>query len=161
MRSFLQQCKRIEEIASKVYKQFADEKSYAKEVRQVFQKLSDDERMHARQIDLVLQANENDIDVTPMIAGEKLDEAVKLAESFAREVEDKILNEEKALQITVQIEQQFVKFHVQNAMFFRNLKLAELFNELGREDEVHLNTLRDCLKWWHSERKPILKEIEL
>jgi rubrerythrin len=157
MRSFLQECKKIEEIASKIYQQFAGDKSYAREVRKVFQKLSDDEKIHARQIDLVLQANENEIDVTPMISSSRLDEAVKLAESFAREVEGEILNEEKALQLTVQIEQQFVKFHVQNAMFFRNLKLAELFSKLGKEEEAHLNTLRDCLKWWHSERKPILK----
>jgi len=32
---------------------------YAREVRKVFQKLSDNEKIHARQIDLGLQANEN------------------------------------------------------------------------------------------------------
>ena len=153
MRSFLSDCKRIEEIAGKLYQQLADDSSYADEVRKVFQKLSDDERAHARHIDLVLQGDEKDIDAAQMIPWEKLDDAVKLAESLSRKPEGGNLNEENALRLAVQMEQQFVGVHVHNALSFRNPKLAALFDKLGKEDEAHLNTLRECLKWWQAVRK--------
>ena len=153
MRSFLIDCIRIETLASKTYQLLANNKAYAKEVCKVFQKLSDDELAHARLIDLVLQANEKDIEATPMISGEKISHGVNLAESVLQKVERKRLNEEDALRLAVSLEQQFLKVHVNNAVHFHNLKLAELFNKLGSEDEAHLNTLKECLKWWHAERK--------
>jgi rubrerythrin len=140
-------------LAGKIYKLLGDDEAYANEVRKVFQKLSDDERAHARHIDLVLQGNEEEVDASQMIAGEKISQAVTLAESFFQKVEREKLGEENALRLAVDMEQQFIKVHVQNAMHFHNLKLAELFNQLGREDEAHLNTLRECLQWWHAERK--------
>ena len=153
MRSFLIDCIRIETLASKTYQLLANNKAYAKEVCKVFQKLSDDELAHARLIDLVLQANEKDIEATPMISGEKISHGVNLAESVLQKVERKRLNEEEALRLAVSLEQQFLKVHVNNAVHFHNHKLAELFNKLGSEDEAHLNTLKECLKWWHAERK--------
>lgn len=153
MRSFLIDCIRIETLASKTYQLLANNKAYAKEVCKVFQKLSDDELAHARLIDLVLQANEKDIEATPMISGEKISHGVNLAESVLQKVERERLSEEDALRIAVSLEQQFLKVHVNNAVHFHNLKLAELFNKLGSEDEAHLNTLKECLKWWHAERK--------
>ncbi len=153
MRSFLIDCIRIETLASKTYQLLANNKAYAKEVCKVFQKLSDDELTHARHIDLVLQANEKDIEATPMISGEKISHGVNLAESVLQKVERKRLNEEEALRLAVSLEQQFLKVHVNNAVHFHNLKLTELFNKLGSEDEAHLNTLKECLKWWHAERK--------
>jgi len=153
MRSFLIDCIRIETLASKTYQLLANNKAYAKEVCKVFQKLSDDEVAHARLIDLVLQANEKDIEATPMISGEKISHGVNLAESVLQKVERERLSEEDALRLAVSLEQQFMKVHVNNAVHFHNLKLAELFNKLGSEDEAHLNTLKECLKWWHAERK--------
>jgi rubrerythrin len=153
MRSFLIDCIRIETLASKTYQLLANNKAYAKEVCKVFQKLSDDERAHARHIDLVLQANEKDVEATPMISGEKTSHGVNLAASMLQKVERESLNEEEALRLAVSLEQHFLKVHVNNAVHFHNHKLAELFNKLGSEDEAHLNTLKECLKWWHAVRK--------
>ena len=153
MRSFLIDCIRVETLASKTYQLLANNKAYAKEVCKVFQKLSDDELAHARLIDLVLQANEKDIEATPMISGEKISHGVNFAESVLQKVERERPSEEDALRLAVSLEQQFMKVHVNNAVHFHNLKLAELFNKLGSEDEAHLNTLKECLKWWHAERK--------
>jgi rubrerythrin len=86
MRSFLIDCKRVEEVASKIYQQLSDDESYAFEVRKVFQKLSDDERAHVRHIDLVLQVNEKEIVATQMIPEEKLKEALTNAELLLRKV---------------------------------------------------------------------------
>jgi rubrerythrin len=157
MRSFLADCKRIEEIAGKIYQKLAADESYANEVRTVFQKLSDDEKAHARHIDLVLQANEKELSVTPLIPDEKLDAVLTTAEYLLRKVDREELNEETSLRLAVHLEQEFTRVHINNALFFNNQKLTELFDKLGREDEEHLNTLKDCLKWWHAERKQLLR----
>jgi rubrerythrin len=158
MRSFLGDCKRIEEIAGKIYQKLAADESYANEVRTVFQKLSDDEKAHVRHIDLVLQANEKELDVTPLISDEKLDAVLTAAEYLLRKVEREKLNEETSLRLAVHLEQEFARVHINNALFFNNQKLTELFDKLGKEDEEHLNTLKDCLTWWHAERKPLLNK---
>jgi rubrerythrin len=158
MRSFLSDCKRVEEIAGEIYQQLADDETYANEVRVVFQKLSDDEKAHARNIDLVLQANEKEIVATQMIPEEKLGEALTNAELLLRKVEREELDEETSLRLAVHLEQEFAKVHINNALFFRNPKLVELFDKLGKEDEEHLETLKDCLKWWNAERKHVLNK---
>lgn len=75
-----------------------------------------------------------------------------------RKVEREALSEEKSLRLAVHMEQAFVKVHINNALYFRNQKLAELFDQLGREDEEHLNTLKECLAWWQAEQKKIVSE---
>jgi rubrerythrin len=158
MRSFLGDCKRIEELAGKIYQKLADDETYADEIRTVFQKLSDDEKAHARHIDLVLQADEKELVLTPLISDEKLDAVLTSAEYLLRKVEREELNEETSLRLAVHLEQEFVRVHINNALFFSNQTLAELFDKLGKEDEEHLNTLKDCLRWWHAERKPLLNK---
>jgi rubrerythrin len=158
MQSFLIDCKRVEEIASKIYQLLADNESYASEVRKVFQKMSDDERAHVRHIDLVLQANEKEFVATQMIPEQTLGDALKNAELLLCKVEREDLNEETSLRLAVHLEKEFAKVHINNALFFRNPKLADLFDKLGKEDEEHLNTLKDCLEWWQVERKKVLSE---
>jgi rubrerythrin len=158
MQSFLIDCKRVEEIACKIYQLLADNESYASEVRKVFQKMSDDERAHVRHIDLVLQANEKEFVATQMIPEQTLGDALKNAELLLCKVEREDLNEETSLRLAVHLEKEFAKVHINNALFFRNPKLADLFDKLGKEDEEHLNTLKDCLEWWQVERKKILSE---
>ena len=100
MRGLLLNCKRIEEIASEIYRQLAGDCNYANEVRKIFQKLTDDEKAHARNFDLLLQANEKEIDATHTMAWEKVNEALELAERMMKKVETVKLNEEMALRIS-------------------------------------------------------------
>lgn len=158
MRSFLSDCKRVEEVAGNIYQKLADEKSYADEIRKVFQQLCDDEKAHARHIDLVLQANEKEIVATQMIPEGKLNDTLINAEHLLRKVEQEDFSEEKSLRLAVHLEQEFAKVHINNALFFSNQKVAELFDKLGREDEEHLNILKECLAWWQAEQKKVVSE---
>jgi rubrerythrin len=156
MHVFLRNCHKIEDLAKKIYQQLAGCTSYAPEMRAVFQKLSDDERSHALHLDLLLQATSKEMAASPMLSEGKLDEAVALAEQLFAVATAGGLDEERALTMAVRMEQQFVKVHAHNALFFDNQRLAELFEELGRADQAHLDALRDCLQRWKAERKPIL-----
>lgn len=156
MRGFLSDCHQIESLAGEVYQRLAIDGAYAPEVRELFRQLSNDERAHARELDLVMQMPEPELDAVGRLSREILEAALKLAGEMVRTLDSRRLSEEEALRLAVAMEQQFLAVHVNNAIHFYNKKVAALFDELGGQDQLHLDRLRDCLTWWHSERKPQL-----
>lgn len=156
MYDLLSDCRKIELHACKTYKLLAQNEVYPEKLRQVFLELSNDENSHARSIDLFLQASQDDLKAIPGIAWEKIKEAIELSEKFLRQVQTSTVHEEQALKMSVEMEQVFIKVHVQNALHFNHGKMAKLFQSLEEEDQKHIDKLKACLKWWHSERKPHL-----
>lgn len=149
MRGFLSDCHKIETLAGEIYERLATDSAYAPEVRNVFEKLGNDERSHARDIDMVLQIPEYELKAGQKVSWDIVDAAVKLAERFVATINRGRLNEEQALRLAVEMEQQFVKVHVHNAMHFYNERIEALFEDLGKHDRAHLDRLRECLAWWH------------
>ena len=154
MQSFLTTCHQIEDLARQIYQTFANNESFADDVRQVFRQLSDDERTHARHLDLVRQASVREMEALPRMTWDKLSEALQVAERMLRVVEREALDEERALRMAIEMENRFVKVHAQNVLHFNNQKLAKLFDTLGSDDQAHLDTLRKCLGDWLATRKP-------
>ena len=145
MESYLSDCKRIEEIAGEIYQHLSKNKVYTDEVRKAFRQLSDEEKTHARHIDLVLQANESEADATPTLAGPSLDDVLANALYLLRKVKQGEMDEATSLRLAAYMEQKFAKIHIQNVLFFHNQKLAKLFDQLGKEDEAHLNILNELM----------------
>jgi len=154
MRGFLQDCRKIEQLASQIYQRLASDAAYASEVRTTFHKLSNDERAHAHDIDLLMQGLAHEVDAVAKVSWEMVEAAVRRAVRMVETLDSGPLSEEAALRLAVEMEQQFVKVHVNNALHFHNPRLAALFEELGRSDQTHLDALRECLTWWHARRKP-------
>ena len=146
MYHFLSACKRIEEISCQLYQLLANERTFSGEIRKTFKRLSDDERAHASQINLLLQANAKELKALRAISDAKINETLEQAERMLCQVMEEKLSEEMALQLAVKMEQQFVDVHVHNAVKFDSRKLAELFEKLGNEDQTHINVLKECLK---------------
>lgn len=153
MRGFLEDCHRVETLAGEIYQRLAIDSAYAPEVRDVFLKLSKDERAHARQIDMIMQTPTQELKAISSVSWESVDAAVQLAEEAVRTLDRKRLSEEEALRLAVEMEQQFMKVHVNNAVHFFDERVSTLFEELNEEDQYHLDVLRECLVWWHGERK--------
>lgn len=153
MRGFLSDCYRVEKLAEEIYQRLAVNRAYVLRVRDVFLKLSHDERSHASQVDMVMQASERDINAISRISWENIDTALQLAESMVSLLDQRRLDEEEALRLAVAMEQQFIKVHVHNAVHSFNERIAALFDELSKQDQAHLDLLRECLAWWHQERK--------
>jgi rubrerythrin len=153
MYGILSDCYQIEIISEKIYRKLAENESYAPEIRKAFQKLSLDEHNHASQIDLLVQAPDIKIDAVARISGEKVGKVLELAEKILAEVEKKKISEEEALKHSLQMEQEFIKVHAHNALHFDTPRLADFFDDLGRADLVHLNTLQELLQWWNTEKK--------
>lgn len=153
MRGFLRDCCRIEELAGLIYQRLAGESAYAPEVRTLFNRLAGEELDHARQFDLLLQGTAPEIEGGKRISWERVDTALQLAEEMLASLDSRRLEEEEALRLAVRMEQEFIRVHVHNAVHFHNPRLAALFEELGRQDEAHLDRLRQVLTWWHSQRR--------
>ena len=153
MKVFLDGCRRIETLSAEIYQRLAVDADYAPEVRSTFHRLSNDERSHAREIDLLLQATAQELAAAVKIPLSEIEVAVQAAENIVRVLDRMRLNEEEALQLAVQMEEQFVKVHAGNAVHFSNPRIAALFETLSRHDQEHLDALRQCLAWWHAEHK--------
>jgi len=152
MRQLLNDCQKIELLASEMYSYLADNQEYAEPVRQAFRHLATDEIEHSRQIDAAMGLPEGALDVSSRIAGEKVSEALQLARRFQKDILGRRLNEEDALRLAIKLEEAFVRVHLDNALHFHNQREAAVFKGLAHSDEDHLNTLRDCLKWWQNQK---------
>ena len=153
MRGFWDDCHQIEIIAGRIYQRFAVNRSYAKEVREVFQRLSLDESAHARHLEQLRQTDLAELDLVTRISREKVRDTRRLAEQLFFLVERGGQDEAQALDMAIQIEQEFIKVHVQNAFHFYNRNLAEVFARLRTDDQDHIDRLNDCLRWWQRQRR--------
>jgi len=153
MQGFLSDCHQIEVLAGKTYQLFAVNRSYPREVRDVFQRLSSDEFSHAQHIDLLRQTSLSELDVLARISQEKIRLTRMHAEQFFYLADKGGIDEEKAMQMAVEMEEQFVKVHVQNSLQFSNPQLTELFAKLKSEDQDHIDALNGCLRWWRRQMR--------
>jgi len=153
MRLLLNDCRQVEEVAGRIYQHLASIPGFAAEVRATFQQLAADEVEHSRQLEQALQLPEPGRLGVNRIAWTKVDEALQLARSLLSEVQQKKFSEEEALRLAVNLEEGFVKIHLDNAVHFKSQRFADLFNGLGRSDQDHLTTLRECLRWWQQQKR--------
>ncbi len=153
MRLLLNDCRQVEELAGRIYQHLSSLPGFAAEVRAAFQQLAADELEHSRQLEQALQLAEPERLGINRIAWTRVDEALQTARSLLREVQQNQLSEEAALRLAVNLEESFVKIHLNNAVHFNNQRFAELFTGLGRSDQDHLTTLRECLRWWQQRKK--------
>jgi len=149
MYQYLMDCRKVEEIAARIYRIFAVQKIFSAEVKAVFQQLSQDEAAHARQLDLVIQADPREVPVVARIARDKLNEVLALAASYEEQAKHPELREEDALRMAVKMEREFIKVHVQNVLTFRNQKLEKLFGELAQGDQQHIDRLNARVTAWN------------
>ncbi|MDZ4183396.1 MAG: ferritin family protein [Desulfuromonadales bacterium] len=153
MYGVLADCYQIEIISEKIYRKMAAKETFAPEIRQAFQLLAADEQNHASQIDLLVQSPDSKIDAVTRISGEKVAQVLALAERIMAKVENSDMSEEEALHVSVLMEQEFIKIHAHNALYFFDQRLADFFDTLGSADLIHLNRLKDLLRWWFAEGK--------
>lgn len=151
MRGFLNACYKVETLAAAIYDRLARNTSYSARLCAVFRQLARDERAHAQQIDMVLQAPVEALDSAPIVAGEVIDAAVRSAVEMLEALEREPLSADDALRLTVRLEKQFSLVHVNEAVHFYDPRVAALFAKLADEDRAHVARLRQCLTWPPSE----------
>jgi len=153
VKAVLIDCGRIERLAAEIYQQLANQTGFCNEVRETFARLAEDEREHAAQLEMPLQFPEEQLGMVKRISWQKVVEGLEKIRQIERDIETYASSEEAALKMAIELENCFIKVHLDNAIHFTEPRIAELFRHLGRGDEAHLETLRQCLGWWHSRRE--------
>jgi rubrerythrin len=151
MYKLLAECRKIEENANRIYKLLAKNEHYPQKLKDLFISLSTDELEHARVIELAMHASQKELDAMAYISWNKINEAVTLSEKYLQQAQKNLVSEEESLKMAIDMEQTFVKIHVQNALYFNDNKLNNLFQSLEDEDQKHIDTLKSCLAWWRED----------
>jgi rubrerythrin len=145
MRKLLLECYRIEQLAAKIYTQFANKVYYPTNVRETFRKMAKEELEHARIIDLVLQTPTHELDAIPWLSEKQVDEKLQFANALLASAAQKELSASDAVKLAIEAEEQLVEVHANQALIPGAPKLAAFFNDLSRYDAAHVDRLRACL----------------
>ena len=153
MLQFLRSCEKIEYLASTAYKRLAANRAFDLKIRETFQVLSKDEVTHARLVDMALQIPGHDIEIVEQRAAEQANVFLVYAQALLEEIDQECRTEYEALQMALDLEKYFLKFHINNAISFLNPKIEVLFKHLGNQDRKHLELLLDCLRRWKTQQE--------
>ena len=148
MRQFLTNCEKIEYLAATAYRRLAANRGYDSHIRETFQALNKDEMAHARLVNLIQHLPGQDLEIVGQMAQEDGNVSLIFAQALLEVIDKENLTEVGAMQMAIDLEKYFVKFHVNNAIRFHNPRAAELFKKLGHLEQNHLDRLLGCLHWW-------------
>ena len=142
MWEFLNECYKIEKLAAKVYRKFSENLNYPAGIRTTFAKMADEEMEHARIIDLVMQTPEHELKATPYLSQAEVDELLRLVKASLVCAEHSEMGVKEALEFALQVEEQLVQVHANNALLPGDQKLDNFFSSLAQFDRDHVDQLR-------------------
>lgn len=150
MRSYLNDCQKIEQVMGEVYRRLAGVRLYSEKLRGIFERMARDEDDHARQLEVAKGIPEEVFFGGTRIDPEKLDDLLRRAHHFLRLAENPPRSESLMVETAKDLEREFIQIHLQNAVRFQDSGMVELFQDMAREDKKHLETLDS----YYGEKKP-------
>jgi len=141
MRSYLNDCQKIEQVMGEVYRKLAGVSTYSEKLRGIFDRMARDEDDHALQLGLAKGVPDEVFSEGSRFDPQQLDELLRRAHQLLRMADDPPRSESLMLETAKDVEMEFMEIHLQNAVKFRNAGMAELFWDMAREDEKHFETL--------------------
>jgi rubrerythrin len=143
MRSYLNECQRIESMMGEVYRKLARVPRYSDRLRTLFDRLARDEEDHARELALAKGLPEEIFFAGPALSSDRLDQLSRRAFQFRKLADAPPASETKILEVARELEREFIELHLRNAVRFRDERLGRLFDGLARDDQEHLAELED------------------
>ena len=141
MKNYLDGCQKIEQMMGEVYRKLAGVESYSEKLRSIFELMARDEDDHARQLELAKGVPEEVFAKDRRFDQRKLDELLRQAHQLLRMAADPAPSEGLMLDTAKDLEMEFIKIHLQNAVRLRDAAMAETFRSMAREDQEHFETL--------------------
>jgi rubrerythrin len=140
LKYYLDGCQKIELVMGEVYRRLAAVESYSAKLRSIFERMARDEDDHARQLE---QAKDVPVEVFKdrRFDQGKLEELLLQAHQLLRMAADPAPSERLMLETAKDLEMEFIKIHLHNAVQIRDAAMAERFRSMAREDQEHFETL--------------------
>ncbi len=149
MRGFLNDCRQIEVIASRIYRELAARSDFPEEDRRAFSRLADDEEDHALMFETLLDLPEGRVADLRRLSGDKVWEELTAARHIYRRMLELRPGLRQALKLALELERRFIKVHADNSLVFEDPRIPGLLSRLARADEEHLATLRARIEAWN------------
>ncbi len=144
MKKFLQICVEIEEMAGRTYRQLSKSKNLPGALKVVLENMADDEDAHAMQLRFALR-----FPAGTALVDKQIDRApLEALLTRVKELHDKTCHQEldvrQALEMGIDLEQDFCDAHIGNSMTFRDENLRKMFAALAQADKIHRQKLLDA-----------------
>jgi rubrerythrin len=146
VRDYLNDCQKIEKVLGEVYRKLAGVEIYSEKLRSIFERMARDEDDHARQLEQAKGIPEESFAKDRRFDERKLEELLRQAHQLLRMAANPAPSERLMLETAKDLEMEFIKIHLQNAVRFRDAAMAELFRKMAREDQEHFETLDSYYK---------------
>lgn len=141
MRSYLNDCLKIEQVMGEVYRKLAEVRIYSEKLRSIFERMAQDEDEHARQLEIARGVPEEVFFEEATLEPEQLDALLRRAHQLLRLADNPPRSESLMLETAKDLEREFMQIHLHNAVKFHDAAMVELFENLAREDSKHIEAL--------------------
>jgi rubrerythrin len=143
--NILHQCAEIEATLAELYDFFSTTYRGIPAVSRVFGKIATEEKNHEQQIRLVIKRFAPRIS-TLNLDGDDVRQHLELVRSSLQQAREKIPLIEQALELSIKIESEYNRFHVDAAVRFKDEACSRLFKALMAGGEDHAVSLRQALE---------------
>lgn len=144
MKRFLNICVEIEETVAKIYRQLATSPRLPNELKMVLENLANDEDDHAMQLRFALRFPAGTAVVEKELNRAPVEDLLMRAKAMLAMAQREEFDVKQALEIGMELEQDFCQAHIGNSMEFRDENLKKMFAALAQDDKVHCQKLLDA-----------------
>jgi len=140
----LEECCVVEEKCAHIYRHFSKIFSNSEVICSLWDKIASEEDHHANAFRLAIgRLKPGMADVDPY--NKKLSKVMKTLESIHREVETKHPSLVEAFELALNIEKSLAEFHIDSAVKFSDSHISELFLQMEKYDQGHLELLQETI----------------
>lgn len=143
---YLSECMRIEQTLGAIYHCWGQSTLFDEEIQKLWLQMECEEYDHAHQIDMLRRmilrcaVGERTIDDQQVLA------MVEYTQNCLEGVKTSPMTVQEILTLALRLEDQFREFHVLQAFRFEDPALRKLFSNLSRDDESHLQKIKDVFR---------------
>jgi rubrerythrin len=141
----LEECCLIEEKCAHIYRHFSKVFSISHQICSFWDKIASEEDHHANTFRLAIgKLKPGMSDVNP--CNKQLDKIMNSLESIHQKVETKHPTLIEAFELALYIEKTLAEFHIDSVVKYSDSQIADLFLQMEKNDQGHLELLQDTVK---------------
>ncbi|MCF6179252.1 MAG: hypothetical protein L3J63_07670 [Geopsychrobacter sp.] len=144
MKKYLLLCVEIEETVARIYRQLSSSSKVPGELKLILANLANDEDDHAMQLRFAMRFPAGTALVDKRIDRAPAEELLIRAKKLYNQTCQSNFDTRRAIEMGIELEQDFCQTHIGNSMDFTDNKLKKMFAALAQDDKSHKQKLIDA-----------------
>ena len=141
MRQYINTCARIEKTIARIYRILHESDHLEVKARQVFFSLANDEDDHAHQLEFALRLPNGSLSLENENTQHQAEALLKRAEEALQRVSGTALSIVQAVDLGLELENDFCSIHLSNSMKFKDESIRKMFSAMAKSEEAHKRKL--------------------